>query len=99
MKKVTDPDLDLDQLRMSIGDAVLRLPVISASVGHSRCTRTLRDYARPEALAEPSRMALSFLRDVLTLPVDEVLAKWYEPGRGGFYKAPGLDIGARPLDR
>ena len=69
---------------------MLRLPVVSASVGHSRCSYTLRDYVRPGALDERSQMAVAFLSDVMTRPVDQVLQRWYEPGRAGFYKAPGV---------
>lgn len=61
-------DLDLSAL----GAILIQLPATSARVGHASLQATFgygsADDASPEG---------QFIRDVFTLPVSEVIAKWY----------------------
>jgi hypothetical protein len=60
---------------------LMRLPVISAAVGHKWIKGTVQDYLRP------TTKETEFLIDMFSRPVPEILVKWY-PKEGDLFYHP-----------
>lgn len=65
------PVMDLDPAL--IGKRLLLAVAAANALGHSRIASTLRDYTDDS----PSANELQFVKDAITLPVEEVIEKWF----------------------
>jgi hypothetical protein len=77
-----EPDIPVAELDLHlVGDLLTRLPATAAMMRHASVQSTL-DYI----LEDPEEPEQAFVRDILTLPLPEVLDKWY----GGHLYATAL---------
>ncbi len=68
-----------DKLSEKIGQIVLKLPMLAATLRHTRPYSTLRDYLHvdPDAPLE-DRQAIELLRDIMLGRTTEIIEKWYD---------------------
>ena len=92
---LTEPEIG--RFAERLGRMILRLPVISGTVGHQWIKDTAKDYFRPDAIES---VEAEFLQDVLSRPVPEVLEKWYprlDGPNGVLFTWPDVNIAGGPL--
>jgi hypothetical protein len=93
-----DVDLDLlDQVLLvqRIGELMVRLPMVSAALGHKTLRATAESYLHPEAHKEPEMaVAVEFVMDAFALGTAcndgsvQMVRKWYDKGSvEGFSRA------------
>jgi len=82
----TCPETAFDLNPQRIGQILLRVVPASAAMGHSTPRSTMQNYS-PRTGPE-----MEFVRDMLTLPTDELAERWY----GGVDSASRLACEGRP---
>lgn len=88
---LTEPEMSL--FAQNLGEMLLKLPVISGTVGHRRAEYTVRDYLQATTAEQ------EFLIDLMSRPIPEVLLKWYprqEHANGMTFWYPGVSVGGGP---
>lgn len=87
MLPLTEPEIQ--QFTEQLGRMLLRLPLVSAAVGHKWALGTIKDYLRPHTPES------EFLIDLFSQPIPQVLLKWY-PRNGPLFSHPDCNVQSGP---
>lgn len=71
--------LDQRLLVERIGEALIRLPLVSRFMGHTVPRATAESYMHPEAHKElEEAVAVAFVKDAMRLGTGEMFERWYD---------------------